>query len=146
MPTQNKKVKNATSLTSNGIQFKSILEARIYKKLLEYGITPEYEPLKIVLQNGFKPKSLWFIDGKAQTTKIRDLTYTPDFKFIYCGQTVYLEAKGFVTDRYPLKRKMFLHYLELHSSPAIFAEVKTISGLNRTLEQIKTLTKQPVIQ
>lgn len=143
MPSENKKVKNATAFIDNGIAFKSVMEARIYKKLIEKGITPEYEPDKIILLKGFKPKHKWFIDGKSQIAKIRDLTYTPDFKFQYCGYIVYIEVKGFITDRYPLKRKMFLSYLDSEDGKTIFAEIKTISGLNRTLEQISSLIKQP---
>lgn len=143
MNSENKKVKNATALTVNGISFKSTIEARVYRKLLDNGIVPEYEPDKVVLQKGFKPSHIWFADGKLQSSKVRDITYTPDFKFEYNGFTVYLEVKGFITDRYPLKRKMFLASLESDFSDVVFAEVKTLSGLSRTLEQISELTKQP---
>ena len=39
----NKKIRNATPLTYDGITFRSKLEAFTYKKLLEVGIRPEYE-------------------------------------------------------------------------------------------------------
>ena len=39
----NKKVKNATAITVDGIKFKSKLEAYTYNKLKENGIHAEYE-------------------------------------------------------------------------------------------------------
>lgn len=143
MPSQNRKVLNATSTLSNGISFKSTMESRVYNKLLDFGITPEYESEKIVLVKGFKPNHGWFEDGKLQNSKVRDLTYTPDFKFKIGDYTVYLEVKGFITDRYPLKRKMFLKYLNTDRQKTIFAEIKTIKGLLRTINQIQTIAKQP---
>lgn len=144
----NKKVKNAQALTVDGIEFKSAMEAKVYKRLVELGITPTYEYGKIVLQEGFRPKHPWFVDGKLQCTKsgtsnfIHALTYTPDFRIEYKGYIIFLEVKGFITDRYPLKRKMFLRWLDSDDRNIIFAEVKTLKGLNSTIEQIDKITEQ----
>lgn len=136
---ENRKVKNATALVYDGIAFKSKAEVSAYKLLCNAGIKPEYEPDKIVVQDGFRMKFPWFMNGSPIKTKVRDITYTPDFKFDYNGWTVYLEIKGFETDRFPVKRKMFLKYLETTKEKTVFAEVKSLSGLCKTLDQLKKL-------
>ena len=49
--TINKKIKNATSVEYDGIQFKSKLEVTIYKTLKEKGLNPLYECNKFILQD-----------------------------------------------------------------------------------------------
>jgi predicted nuclease of restriction endonuclease-like RecB superfamily len=132
----NRKVKNATSYEYDGIKFRSKMEVAVYRKLKERGIEPEYEKDKIVLIEGFKPLLPWFLDGKTVKGKIRDMTYTPDFRFEKDGMVVYLEVKGFETDRFPLKRKLFLNKLYCEHRNAVFVEIKTINGLIKTLDAL----------
>lgn len=143
--TQNRKIKNATPLSYDGIRFRSVLEVRLYKRLVASGYKPEYEPDTITLLPSFRPGTTWYLDGDAQTTKkgankvILPLTYTPDFKFDAQGTTVYLEAKGFENDVFPVKRKLFLSWIERQEKPILFAEIKTLRGLNRLIERLKQL-------
>ena len=51
---QNKKVRNATPLVYDGIQFRSKLEAYCYKKLIQNNIKADYEKNKYVLIEKFK--------------------------------------------------------------------------------------------
>lgn len=51
----NKKIRNATQSSSEGITFKSQLEKSIYDTLLQQGFTPQYEPITFTLWNGFAP-------------------------------------------------------------------------------------------
>lgn len=141
MATVNRKVKNAKVHEYSGIVFRSKTEMDIYRRLLDLGIVPQYEKDKIILLDGFKPELPWFLDGKVMKTKVRDMTYTPDFKFIYNGFTVYLEVKGFETDRFPLKRKLFLDKIKGDVN-TVFAEVKSLSGLRKTLEAINELNNR----
>ena len=76
---------------------------------------------------------------KGANKVILPLTYTPDFKFDAQGTTVYLEAKGFENDVFPVKRKLFLSWIERQEKPILFAEIKTLRGLNRLIERLKQL-------
>ena len=85
---ENKKIRNATATTYNNINFKSKLEESIYKTLLSAGFKPDYEKLKFVLWEGFKPTVPFYNRSKSkvfkqETTKLQDITYTPDFTFKY---------------------------------------------------------------
>ena len=52
----NKKIRNATQSTSEGITFKSKLERSVYNTLLEKGFEPKYEPITFVIWEGFHPE------------------------------------------------------------------------------------------
>ena len=64
--TKNKKVKNATPLSYDGIDFKSRLEAIVYKTFKDAGFNIQYEPCKDVLWRGFKP-TIPFYNRKKKT-------------------------------------------------------------------------------
>ena len=133
----NKKVRNAATHVYDGITFRSMLEQRIYQVLKEEGFEPEYEVEKITLLESFKPKQVWYIDGKKQVMKsgkesltVREKTYTPDFRFTLAGgTTVYLEAKGHPNDAYPVTRKMFLWWIDQQLKPILFVEIHSVKGL-----------------
>ena len=141
---KNKKVANATAVTSCGIKFKSKSEERVYKKLVSLGYSPQYESKKYVIWEGFRPKFPLYLDGIPQTTKggkskqLLDWTYTPDFILEKNGYTMIIEVKGNPNDLYPYKRKLFLKLLE-SMDKTYFFEVKTIRGLMSSLETIEKL-------
>lgn len=130
----NKKIINATPISVGGIQFKSRLEASVYKTLVDRGLEPLYEPDTFILFEGFKP-DLYYIDGKEKTTKFQDVKYTPDFRVIVNDKIVYIEVKGFDNDVYPYKKKMFLHTIK-NMENVIFMEVHTRKGLELGLDKI----------
>lgn len=144
----NKKVKNATSKVYNGIKFRSLTEVRVYRWLRDNGYKPYYEPDSFVLLDKFKPETPWFLEGIAQTTKkgdsktVAQMTYTPDFRLdINNALILYIEVKGHPNDSYPLKRKLFLDWIEKHNKKYTkqiqFAEIHTIVGLNKLMQQFK---------
>ena len=141
---KNKKVINATSVTSCGIKFRSKTEERVYKKLVSLGYSPKYESKKYVLWEGIVPKFPLYIDGIPQLTKkdkpkkLRDWTYTPDFILEKNGYTMIIEVKGNPNDLYPYTRKLFLKHIE-SLNKTYFFEVRTIRGLLITLETIEKL-------
>lgn len=98
---QNKKIKNATPNTYDGIKFKSQLETYVYKQLKAHNLKAEYEPIKFELIPSF------VFCGK----KIRPMTYTPDF----VGNNFIIEAKGRPNDVFPYKWKLFMYYLKLNN-------------------------------
>ena len=144
---ENKKIKNATEDVYNGIEFRSKLEGRLYRKMLKLGLNPEYETETIVLWNGFRPSQPFYIDGVPQITKkslipllLEDWKYTPDFILRFGDCKFYLEAKGQPNDLWPYKRKLFLGWIEKQHN-CFFFEVKTIRGLVRSIELMKQIAE-----
>lgn len=137
----NKKVKNATSVEYDGIKFKSKLELTIYKALKEKGLNPLYECNKFILQEGFRPSKPYYLKGICPKTangyaKIIQITYTPDFTVEYDDKILFIEAKGKQNDSYPIKRKLFLKYLESMSN-SYFMEVYSKKDLLESLKQFE---------
>lgn len=144
----NKKIKNASPLEYDGIQFKSKLEKMIYQTLKENSLPVEYEPHKFIIWEGFRP-SVPFYDKdkktrllKLENKKIIDITYTPDFVFNYNGYLIVLEAKGLENDRFYLKKKMFRKWLEINQPKSIYFEIYTKRQLLQAINIIKQLNPQ----
>jgi len=144
----NHKVKNATPLEYNNIQFKSRLEVMIYKTLLQEGFNVQYEPTKYIIWEGFKPNvSFYNKDKKTRMLKLDnkrliDITYTPDFIFEYKDTTIVIEAKGFENDTFPIKKKLFRKWLENQNSQGnkyIFFEIFTKKQLMQAIDIIKNI-------
>lgn len=95
--TSNKKVKNATPLTYDNIDFKSKLEVYCYKTLKESKVPVEYEKTKFQILDSFT----------YNNEKIRGMVFTPDF----VGDDFVIECKGFMNDAFPLRWKLFKHHL-----------------------------------
>lgn len=116
--TENRKIKNATSIEYKGIVFKSKLEAMAFKTLEENGFHPYYEPVTFELVEGFKPTVPFYIKDKKtrelklNNKKVISIRYTPDFTIVYKGWRAYFELKGIENDTYYLKKKLFRKYLE----------------------------------
>ena len=141
----NKKVKNATVIVYDGIKFKSKLEVAFYKLLIKAGFKPKYEKMTFLLWKGCKPTVPFYTKDrktkllKIESTKLRDMTYTPDFTFTYNGKLIIIEAKGKENDTYPLKRKLFRGLLENYTSNnPLFFEVFTQKQLLQAIEIIKS--------
>lgn len=118
---KNKKIKGATQVCDRGITFKSRLEQSCYKILIESSLPFAYEPEKIILFEGFYMSNVKYYAPENKTyrsnlvykkDKIRSITYTPDFKISYKNYKIYVDVKGKENDVYPLKKKIFLKYLE----------------------------------
>lgn len=140
---ENKKIRNATVTTYNNIQFKSKLEEGFYKTLVQAGFEPDYELTKFVLAEGFKPTVPFYNRSKSKVfrldnSKVRDITYTPDFTFLYKDALIIIEAKGIENDTFPLKKKLFRRFLEEMEMPCLFFEVRTKKELLQTIEIIKS--------
>ena len=142
MAKNNKKVLNATSTTIDGVAFKSLFEARVYKYLKDNSYSFAYEVERVNLQESFKPTSLFM----RKTTKgfdidpsvVRAITYTPDFLIYINDYKVYVECKGFKTDSYNIKVKLFRKWLQ-NKDNTIFIEVKSIRELTSAIDYIKQL-------
>ena len=142
----NRKIKGATSKSFNNIQFKSQLEVTVYKTLLQAGFEPSYEHYKFIIWEGFKPEKILFYNKdnktkmlKLENTKIRDITYTPDFIFKHKDILIIIEAKGFENDIFPVKKKLFRKVLEEHYPNSIYFEIFTKKQLLQAINIIKAL-------
>lgn len=145
---ENKKIKNASPLEYDGISFKSKLEKMIYQTLKEQGFPVEYESHKFVLWQGFRPTVPFYDKDKStrmlklESKKIIDITYTPDFVFIYNGVLVVIEAKGMENDCFYLKKKMFRKWLEDNYPKSIYFEIYTKKQLLQAINIIKNLSQK----
>lgn len=132
---KNKKVVNATAVSEDNINFRSKSERTMYNLLKESGLHFVHEPEAIELLTGFYPNHIWYEGTKERKDKVRSITYTPDF--IVNGEkcTYIIEVKGFITDRYPLKRKMLLFLIQY--SDLRFFEVHTKRDMLFCINKIK---------
>lgn len=109
----NKKVRNATKVTINGYDFRSKLESFTYKKLIEANINDfGYETHTFILQEGFEYPNESIERGEVKSTKVRPMTYTPDFVYLNGKNEGWIiEIKGFSNETFPLKWKLFKKHL-----------------------------------
>ena len=113
--------------------------------LVQAGFNPQYEQRTYLLWEGCKPTIPFYTRDKKtkllklDITKLRNMTYTPDFTFNYNGRLIIIEAKGKENDTYPLKRKLFRGLLEdyTYDNP-LFFEVFTQKQLLQAIEIIKS--------
>ena len=101
----------------DGITFASGLEKYMYKALKEAGIYTEYEKHTYELLPSFNFNNECIerqSNGKGDfinrgNKKVLNLKYTPDF----VGHEFIIETKGRANDSFPLRWKMFKHYMSL---------------------------------
>ena len=145
---ENKKIKNAQQKEYNGIKFKSLTEVMVYKTLLQEGFEPFYEGTKYVIWQGFKPEIPFYKPDKKtknlvlQTSKIKDITYTPDFIFSLDKYIIIIEVKGKANDTYPLKQKLFRKYMEDCEEIIKFFEVHNLKQLNQVINILKNIQNE----
>lgn len=116
----NKKIKNATPNTYNGLKFRSKLEVYTYKMLMAYDIYAEYESNKYELVPAFVFAGV----------KVRPMTYTPDF----VGNGWIIECKGFGNDLWPVKEKLFKWFLSKTAPEMKFYVVKNQKEVDELLK------------
>lgn len=142
---ENLKVRNATVNEYDGIRFRSLLERRLYVFMKSVGIDVEYEPESIELIPQFRPRQPWYLDGEPKVTKkgmcniVEGKEYTPDFRIMHNGRTIYIEAKGQPNDVYPVTRKLFLNWIERQDRDIVFAEIHSLKGLKKLLGTVGLL-------
>ena len=143
---ENRKVIGATECEIDGIKFKSKWECKVYQMLKEAGLNPQYQGLKIHLQETFKPKVPFYTriskgrrppGFRIDDYKVKAVTYSPDFKVEYNGKTYFIEAKGMKTDSYTIKVKLFRKWLETNYPDSIVFEVYSVKNVQDTIKIIK---------
>ena len=111
----NRKVINATISKYHNIVFRSKLESKIAEILDNLNIKYEYEQEKFILLPSFK----------FQGSTIRQITYTPDFII----DDYIIECKGFPTDAWKIKRKLFMNILNREYPNFRYFEIHSIKEL-----------------
>lgn len=145
---ENRKIKNATPLTYDGISFKSKLEAAVYRLLREAGFVVRYEPVKCTLWKGVRPAvPLYDTDKSGRNWKLRDgkmldIRYTPDFHFSYRGYDIFIEAKGMVNDVFYIKKKMFVKWLADNIPKSLYFVVHSRAQAANAINIIKSLKNE----
>ncbi len=124
---KNRKVKNATIKTVDGIKFKSKLEAHCYNRLKENNIKAEYEGKKFEIIPAFI----------YNNEKVRKMTYTPDFVGTYKNKKFVIECKGNPNDAFPLRWKIFKYYLYNTRSKYDLYLPRSMKQVDETVEKIK---------
>lgn len=118
----NKKVRNATEVIVDNIEFKSKLESQCYLLLKQAGFNPNYEKDVFIIQDGFYPSIPVYdvfysrsqkdrVFGLANN-KVRPITYTPDFTFDVGDILIVIEVKGKENDVFPVKKKLFIKWMD----------------------------------
>jgi hypothetical protein len=150
---ENKKIRGTNPKIYKGITFKSTLECSCYQKLEKTNLNFSYESEKIILWEGFKLNNVKLYSPKKlnkgkydknlilQTRAILNITYTPDFIVTKDNYKIYFDIKGKENDTYPLKKKMFLKYLENKKDGLIymFFEPHTVKQMIQAITIIENL-------
>ncbi len=138
------KIKNATSLESNGLIFKSKLELFTYNELVKAGINDfKYEEEKFTLLESFvfpfdsyeakKDKSF-----DTVSPNIRPITYLPDFtRLDDLGRGWILECKGYPNEAFPLKWKWFKQHLVENDYEVTLYKPNNQQNVLKTIDSIK---------
>lgn len=156
---ENKKVKNAKHVTIDKIDFLSEFESKCYLLLKSSGLKFSYESETFVLIEGFKDpnvfeytfrtkkkmsslknKKLKPVERKVMIAE-RTRHYTPDFVIEVGNRKIYIEVKGFKTDNFTLKQKLFLKKLsEMSKETGLkyeYALIDTLEKMNMLIDFLK---------
>lgn len=146
---ENQKIKNASKVIYDGIEFKSKLEGNCYLLLKASKLNFCYECMQCVLFTGFKDMEIiewnWGKKGleRKPMKKVPDMTYTPDFVITGKDKIVFIEAKGMFNDLFTTKRKMFYQYLsKLRKIDGIHYEYALVKNLKQMRELIDLLESE----
>ena len=107
---------NAQKSEVDGIIFHSKAEGRRYWELKMLQRAGEISDLQIQVK--FELAPAFIFDGKKE----QPIYYFVDFGYIENGIKVYEESKGFKTDVYKIKRKLFLRIIAAMGNAVIFRE------------------------
>lgn len=121
--TVNKKIKNATRVTIDGVTYRSKLEAKVAELFKEAGIDCQYEQERWVIM----PTLLY------NNVKYRAVTYTPDFT----GKDFIMEVKGYPNDSWKLKKKVIINFILNSGEKRVYYEIKSLKEAKELIVKLK---------
>lgn len=121
------RVKNATKVDAYGLHFRSKLELYTYEAFMKAGIPVQYEPKHYTLLPKFE------IYGEH----VRAITYLPDFIGTYKRRKFVVECKGLIGDSFPLRWKLFKHYLKRNRVKMRYYMVRNHKQVDELIKAIK---------
>lgn len=136
----------ANKVTVDGIQFKSNLEAYMYKALKSSNIKATYEGVTYELIPSFDYKTETYerqANGKGEFKnrsgkKIRGINYTPDF----IGNNFIIECKGRPNESFPIRWKLFKIYVKKNLPQVKIFKPQNQKECDQTVEHILLTQKQ----
>lgn len=145
---ENKKVKNATKVEYDGINFKSKLESYFHQQANEiHKLGFIYEDLKTVLYEGVRMEGYVYQPNKLgkmilDTKKLINITYTPDWHKYFENSLgkglIVVECKGIKISTYQIKKKMFLYIMnKKYGQNFYFFEPHNQTHIQWVIETIK---------
>lgn len=117
------KICNVCPNIYDGIKFRSKLETYTYKKLKEANIMADYEMHRYELLPAFT----------FNNKKYRAMTYLPDF----VGDNFIIECKGYPTEAWPLREKLFRYYLYSNDIQIDFYIVHNQKEVDELIKKLK---------
>lgn len=140
------RVKNATPIEIDGIQFKSKLEFYCYQQLKASGIPFTYEEERFILIDPFTFTNDSFELGKTKgervfkkaNSNIRAITYLPDFVGEYKNQPFIIETKGLIQDSFVLRYKLFKRHLQANGLNYDLYMPRNRKQIDETINLIKS--------
>lgn len=108
----------------SALYFDSLIELDLYKKCAALNIPLKRllpEEHSIILQESFTIRAINNAKNRNFfTSKVRPITYTPDFVVELKGMTIYIEVKGFFEADARLRYKLFQHKIKDDLSTFIY--------------------------
>lgn len=135
MKKQRKKRTNnrgGTVIEYDGITFKSKLEVYCYKKLKEHGLEANYEQVTFEIL-----PAISFEYNDKRSKNVLAMHYTPDF----VGDDFIIECKGHANESFPLRWKIFKHYLHNKKLKYYLFLPRRQSDVDKTIKNILKLKK-----
>lgn len=152
-----RRVRGSKAKEYNGIKFKSLTEVMVYKTLFSEGLNPKYEEESFFLQDGLVPTIPFYTKNRFKrknhnievlspfTCKdnrpLDSMIYTPDFTFDYGDKHIIIEVKGFATDVFAYRFKLFRISLENREDKGNI-EVWEIHSKRQLLECLEHLKQE----
>jgi len=131
MRRQKKKTnRGGTVIIYDGIEFKSRLEVYCYQQLKKNNIDAKYEPISFEIL----PAITFEFNDKKQK-KLRPMNYTPDF----VGNNFIIECKGYANESFPLRWKIFKHFLYNNNMKYYLFMPRNKSDVDKTIKEILKL-------
>ena len=121
----NSKVRNATKVEIDGIKFQSKFEGKAYNKLKAIGFNFKYEPESFVVFDKFE----------FQGEKVRAISIKPDF--VDYDNKVIIEIKGWATDTFKLRWKLFKSYIKNNKPDFKIYLINKVAELDILIDKLK---------